>query len=101
VPRRKKLEKETDLIPLEEEIKNFRAVKDAQEMVLIRRAIEIASNAFLHITDMLKEGVSEEHIAQEMEFSMKRKGAEDTGFDIIFFWSPGNGYGQTWSWHAY
>ena len=79
----KKLAKETDLIPLEEEIKNLRAVKDAQEMVLIRRAIEIASNAFLHITDRLKEGVLEEEIAQEMEFSMKRKGAEDLGFDII------------------
>jgi len=79
----KKLAKETDLIPLEEEIKNLRAVKDAQELVLIRRAIEIASNAFLHITDRLKEGALEKEIAQEMEFFMKRKEAEDIGFDII------------------
>jgi Xaa-Pro aminopeptidase len=79
----KKLGKENDLAPLEEEIKNLRALKDAQEMVLIRRAIEIASNAFLHITDMLKEGVLEEEIAREMEFFMKTKGAEALGFDII------------------
>jgi len=78
-----KLTKGAEFIPLEEEIKNLRAVKDAQEMVLIRRAIEIASSGFLHITGMLKEGALEEGIAREMEFFMKRKGAEDLGFDII------------------
>jgi len=79
----RRLAKETELIPLEEEVKNLRTLKDAQEMVLIRRAIEIASNSFLHITDMLKEGVLEEEIAREMEFFMKTKGAEALGFDII------------------
>jgi len=78
-----KLAKETDLIPLEEEIKNLRAVKDAQEMVLIRRAIEIASNAFLHIIEKLKEGAFERESALEMEFFMKRNGAQALGFDII------------------
>ena len=78
-----KLTDEVKLIPLEEEIKNLRAVKDDQELASIRIAIEISSNAFLHLFEMLKEGVLEKEIALEMEFFMKRNGAEATGFDII------------------
>ena len=79
----KKLANGSNLIPLEEEIKNLRAVKDAQELALTRKAIEISSNAFLHIMEMLKEGISESSIAFEMEFFMKSHGSEATGFDII------------------
>lgn len=78
-----RLAKETHLVPIEEELKNLRAVKDAQELALTRKAIDISSNAFLHITEILKEGALEADIALEMEFSMKRNGSEATGFDII------------------
>jgi len=78
-----KLAKETALIPLEHEIKNLRAVKDAQELALMRKAIDIASNAFLHIIEMLKEGALEAKIAFEMEFFMKSNDSEATGFDTI------------------
>jgi len=74
---------EAKLIPLEDELKNLRAIKDDQELALLRTAIEIASNAFLHILGRLKEGVLEREIALEMEWFMKRKGAEALGFDII------------------
>jgi Xaa-Pro aminopeptidase len=78
-----KLAKETQLIPLEDEIKNLRAAKDVQELALIRTAINISSNAFLHIIEMLREGALEGEIAREMEFFMKTNGAEALGFDII------------------
>jgi Xaa-Pro aminopeptidase len=78
-----KLAKETAFVPLEKEIKNLRAVKDPQELTLIRGAIEIASKAFLHAIEIMKEGISESDIAQEMEFFMRRHGAETTGFDTI------------------
>jgi len=78
-----KLAKEAELIPLEDETRNVRAVKDAQELALIRTAIDISSNAFLRIVGMLKEGVLEAEIAWEMEFFMKTNGAEALGFDII------------------
>jgi len=71
------------LIPLEDELKNLRAIKDDQELALIRTAIEIASSAFLHILGRLKEGVIEREVALEMEWFMKRNGAEALGFDII------------------
>jgi len=74
---------ETKFIPLEDEIKNIRALKDTQELALLRTAIEIASNAFLHILELLKEGVPEREAALGMESFMKQNGAEAIGFDII------------------
>lgn len=80
---REGLPKEVELIPLGDEIKNLRAVKDEEEIVLIRRAIDIASKAFGHILKMAREGIVERELAFEMEFFMKREGAEDIGFNII------------------
>jgi Xaa-Pro aminopeptidase len=73
----------SQLIPLEEELKNLRAAKDAQELALMRRAIDISSNAFLSLVKILKEGVPEREVALEMESFMKRNGADAIGFDII------------------
>ena len=78
-----KLTNGEELVPLEEEIKNLRATKDAQELPIIQTAINISSNAFLHIIKMMKEGVIENEIAREMEFFMKKNGAEAISFDII------------------
>ncbi len=72
-----------ELVPLEKEIKSLRAIKDEQEMLLIRRAIDIASKSFEHILSIAKEGISEREIAIEMEFFMKKGGSEAMGFDII------------------
>jgi Xaa-Pro aminopeptidase len=78
-----RLPPEAKLIPLEEEIKNIRALKDKQELTLLRTSVEIASKAYLETLELLKEGVVEREAALEMEWSMKRKGAEALGFDII------------------
>ena len=78
-----RLANQVELISLERELKNLRALKDAQELALIRTAINISSKAFLHILGILKEGVQEREIALEMEFFMKHNGGEALGFDII------------------
>jgi Xaa-Pro aminopeptidase len=78
-----RLANETKLIPLEEELRNLRAVKDTQELILIRKAIDISSHAFSQITKTLKESVVEREVALEMEIFMKASGAEALGFDII------------------
>jgi len=78
-----RLSDEAKLIPLEEELKNLRAVKDAGELERLHKAIDISSKAFSSMVEMLKEGVIEREAAWEMEFSMKRNGADDLGFDII------------------
>jgi len=78
-----RLAAEAKLRPLEDEIKDLRAVKDAHELTLLRRAIDVSSDAFSRATEMLKEGVVEREVALEMEFLMKRGGADAIGFDII------------------
>ncbi len=79
----KKLANEAKLIPIEDGTKNLRAIKDAKELTSIRTAIDLSSKAFLHIIEMLHQGASEREIALEMEFFMKKNGAEVIGFDII------------------
>ncbi len=71
------------IISLEDEIKNLRAVKDSQELSLIRAAIDLSTKSFSHIMEILREGAVEKEVALEMEFFMKKNGAEATGFDII------------------
>jgi Xaa-Pro aminopeptidase len=78
-----KLTKEARLIPLEEALRNLRAVKDTHELTLIRKAIDISSSAFLQVTEILKEGVVEREAALEMESIMKRSGADAIAFDLI------------------
>jgi Xaa-Pro aminopeptidase len=78
-----RLPPEAKLVPLDEEIKNIRALKDKHELALLRTSIEIASNAFLHILELIKDGVTEKEIALELEGLIKRKGADTLGFDII------------------
>lgn len=78
-----KLPSEVRLIALEKEIGNIRALKDDQELILLKTSIGIASQSYLEMVQSLKEGVEEKEAALEMEWSMKRKGAGALGFDII------------------
>jgi Xaa-Pro aminopeptidase len=78
-----KVAQDVRLLPLEDEIKTLRILKDDHELTLIRKAIEIASEALLGILENVREGSLEQDIALEMEFSMRRNGADALGFDII------------------
>jgi Xaa-Pro aminopeptidase len=83
-----KLGTDVRLLPFEDEIKNLRAVKDPGELAIMRKAIEIASGAFDHALTIAREGVLEKDVAFEMEFFMKRKGAESLAFDTIVASGP-------------
>ena len=78
-----RLSPDAKLVPLEEKIKNIRARKDKQELILLKTSIEIASKAYLEMLERLKEGAVEQDAALEMEWSMKKEGAGAIGFDII------------------
>lgn len=62
---------------------SLRMVKDETELALITRAVELADNAFTHVLPLLKPGVREIDIALELEFYMRKHGAEKSAFDII------------------
>ncbi len=78
-----KVSSQAKLVPLENELKGLRAVKDEGELALLRKTLDMASKSFLHAIERMKEGIPEDDIAFEMEFFMKRQGADSLGFDII------------------
>lgn len=64
-------------------VEKLRVIKDDNEIRLISEAARITDEAFMEICGMIKPGVSEKEIAQELEFSMRRKGASHVSFDFI------------------
>lgn len=74
---------EQELIPLGGLLDSLRAVKTEEELKLIRRAESIGDLAFAKILEVLKSGISELEVAAELEYQMKRAGAEGLSFDTI------------------
>jgi len=75
------------LVPLDG-VDHLRWVKDPDEIERITRAVEIADRAFAHIQKMLRPGAVERDIAIEMEFFMRRHGAEKEAFETIVASGP-------------
>ncbi|MDB4894961.1 MAG: Xaa-Pro dipeptidase [Firmicutes bacterium] len=74
---------ERDLVSIAGTIETLRMIKDEAELTLMRRAAAIADETFSHILSYIKPGVAERDIAVEMEYKMKKLGAEGLAFDII------------------
>ena len=65
------------------EVDSLRQIKDATEISNIRRACEIADKAFTEILNFIKPNVTENEVAAELEYLMKKFGAEKISFDTI------------------
>ena len=61
----------------------LRRIKTAEEIEYLAQAEHIGDVAFSRILDFLKPGVSELEVAAELEYQMKKAGAEDLGFNTI------------------
>lgn len=64
-------------------IEEFRAVKDEAELRRIVEAVKIVDQTFMHILNFIRPGISEKHVANEMEYFMKKIGSEKTSFETI------------------
>jgi Xaa-Pro aminopeptidase len=64
-------------------IDRLRWIKDPDEQALIREAAAIADAGFKHIQRFLRPGVQEREVALELEFFMRRQGAEKEAFETI------------------
>ncbi len=64
-------------------VENLRMVKSAAEIEAIRRSMLIASQAFERTVASARPGVLEIELAAELEYQMKRLGAERAAFDSI------------------
>jgi Xaa-Pro aminopeptidase len=71
------------LWPLYNPFEHRRKIKSPGELQLIAQAVAIADAAFGQIKEIIKPGLREKEIAAELEFIMKRSGAEKHAFDTI------------------
>lgn len=71
----KKLQKyiHTEMVPVCEIIENIRLIKDTPEIETMKIAANIADEAFHHILQFLKPGISETAVRDELEFFMRKK----------------------------
>lgn len=77
-----------ELVPLHQQVEKIRWVKDRAEIEAIEKAAAITDQAFDHILAYIKPGVRESEIALELEYFMRRQGAEKTAFDTIVASGP-------------
>ena len=76
-------ENKGQMIPLGDELLLPRQIKTAEEIELLRTAEHIGDMAFKDILGILKPGMTELEVAAELEYSMKKHGAEGLSFDTI------------------
>lgn len=72
-----------ELIPIKEMIDDLRLIKDDEELNNIRKAVSIGDNAFSYILDFIRPGAAENEIAVELEYFLKKNGAQSLAFDTI------------------
>ncbi|SDM80746.1 Xaa-Pro aminopeptidase [Fictibacillus solisalsi] len=73
----------TELVPVSGLIEKLRLIKDKSEIKILKEAAQIADAAFSHITSYIKPGVTELDVSNELEFFMRKNGADSSSFDII------------------
>ena len=74
---------EIELVPKSDLVEKLRMIKDEEEIEKIATAANIGDQAFSHILSVIKPGLSEREIAMELEFFMRKRGAEKASFDVI------------------
>ena len=75
-------------IPLDESLDLLRSVKADWELEYLAKAESIGDQAFTHMLDVLKPGITELEVAAELEYFMKMHGAENLSFETIVASGP-------------
>ena len=71
------------MVGISDELSDIRKIKSDEEISNIKTAEKIGDKAFSHILRYIKEGISERDIALELEFYMRKNGADGLSFDTI------------------
>ena len=72
-----------ELVPTSGIVEQLRVYKDAAELALLAKAIEIADEAIDEVAPRIEPGITEEGVAWELEKAMRERGAEMISFDTI------------------
>lgn len=69
-------------------IQELRKIKDSSELEAIRKAQSITDKSFSEILEFIKVGMTERQIAAELEYRMKKNGADGLAFATICVAGP-------------
>ncbi|MEM0084811.1 MAG: Xaa-Pro peptidase family protein [Candidatus Methanomethylicia archaeon] len=69
-----------------------RSIKDPEEIELIRRALRITENSIKYALEKIHEDMSEIELAGEIEYAMRKYGAEGYAFNTIVASGPRSAY---------
>ncbi len=72
-----------DFINVGDMIEKLREIKSSEEIQIIQKAQDITDNAFSHILSIITPNMTELDVAVELEFFMRKNGAESVAFDTI------------------
>lgn len=72
-----------ELVPVTNLCGKARQIKTAAEVACIKKAQSITDACFSHVLGFIKRGMTEHEIAAEMEYFMKKQGADGLAFDTI------------------
>ncbi|MEW6685868.1 MAG: Xaa-Pro peptidase family protein [Candidatus Edwardsbacteria bacterium] len=79
----KKLLRKIRLVPLGNFVENLRGKKDKTEIEKIRQAAKIADRTFVTILTFIKPGMNEIDLATEIDYQIRKYGAEKPSFEPI------------------
>lgn len=83
--------KKVKIIPVKEDpVSILRAVKDEEEISLLREACAITDRCFTHLLRFIKPGITEWDIAVEIDYFYKKNGCTACSFDPIVASGPGS-----------
>lgn len=76
------------LVPMNEKIYGFRAVKEPWELELMRKAQDITDTAFTEVLTRIKVGMTEKELCAELIYCLLKNGADGLSFDPIVVSGP-------------
>ena len=79
---------DVELIPVGNDIEEIRKCKEPEEIATMREAVRIATEAFNAVYPTIQPGRTEKEIATELDYAMRRLGADEPAFETIVASGP-------------
>jgi Xaa-Pro aminopeptidase len=84
----KKARSQLNLVPLDGVVESLRAIKETEEIELIKEASEMTDNALTYIHDEIHPGMTEQDVAWEIEKFLREEGSQNLPFEVIVASGP-------------
>ena len=72
-----------EFVNIKNMIENLRQIKTAEEIAIMQKAQDITDKAFSHILSVLTPDMTEIEVAAELEYVMRKSGADSVAFETI------------------